>query len=241
MTDERAATGRIDDEMQHSEIRRDEVGEIGGDVHHDEGLDRGRPDRFDAEPAAHTTAGTVGGEEIGGAHPGGAFGGLDLDDHMIIMLLGAHPSMLMADVLDAGEQQWFQTMLTEIAQRRGGDGEHVVALMLEGQRTDDLATEPGDPQGTAGLLGRLRRGQQGVHVDARLAPDLETAGVDDMRGRCSLGSLTTLEHDGTQPALGAQLCGRESGGTGADDDDIDRLDAGVVGGGCILWHQNTPS
>ena len=119
------------------------------------------------------------------------------------MLLRTNPSVLVANRVEPGQQQRFETVLAEIAQRRGGDGEHVIALMFEGQRTDDLAAELGEPLGATSLVRRLRGGQHRDHVDTGLPPDLEGAGVDNMGGRRTLRPITTLEHDGAEAELRA--------------------------------------
>ena len=64
MTHEGATTGGINDEMQHTQVRGREFGEIGGEMHHDEGLDGTRSDGFDTQPVAHTAPGAVGGQQI---------------------------------------------------------------------------------------------------------------------------------------------------------------------------------
>ena len=57
-----------------------------------------------------------------------------------------------------------------------------------------------------------------------------------MGGRGALRSITTLEHDGAETELRAQMRRCETCGTGTDDDNVDGL--GVDAG---IGHQNTPS
>ena len=93
----------------------------------------------------------------------------------------AHVDTRLAERVD---EQRFEVVLGEVAQRRGRHRELLVALTFVGQAADDVAAELRDPVHGAGVGRVLRVGADVVDVEADLAPDLEGARVDGVsRGR----------------------------------------------------------
>ncbi len=135
-----------------------------------------------------------------------------------------------ADLGECVDEQWFEVMLGEVAQRRGGHRELLVALAFVGQAPEHRPAQLGHPMHRAGIGGVLRLRTDGVNVEADLAPDLERARVDGVGGGRALWSVAAFHdrHRTAQPL--EQERGSEPDGTGADDQDID-----VYG-----RHQNSP-
>ena len=133
----------------------------------------------------------------------------------------ADPLVAVAHVQLRREQQRFEPVLAEVAQRRRRDRQHLVALALVGKGADHVAAQLRHPVDEAGLVGRERGVEDRAHRHAGLAPDLEGAGVDRVgRGR-ALRALALLQHDGGEADLVAEVGGRQAGGPATDDDDVD--------------------
>ena len=137
--------------------------------------------------------------------------------------------------VDAGldervDEQRFEVVLGEVAQRRGCHRELLVALAFVGQARDDLAAELGDPVHGAGVGRVLRVGADVVDVEADLAPDLEGARVDGVGGGRALWSVAAFhdQHGATEPLQ--QQRGGQADGPGAHDQDVD----------VEVFHQNSP-
>ena len=238
--DERATAGRVDHEVQDTRRVTEQRPEVRRQMDHHERLDGARADQLDAQRTADATGRAVGRQHVRGTHGVGAVLSFDPRRHAAVVLLGRDPGVRVAHAQAVVEQQRLQPVLAEVAQRGGGDGQHLVALPFVRQRADGFAAEQGDPVDAAGL----GRGEAGVehrpHVHAGLPPDLERAGVDGVRGGGALRPLPTLDDDGRQPDLPAQVRGGEARGPGADHQHVDRLGGRRGVAGCAR-HQKTPS
>ncbi len=232
---ERAAGRGVDEEVEHTLCITDERAEVRAEMHHHERLDRPRPGQLDAERASHGAGRAVGGEQVTRVDPVRTLRPVDIDGHPVRPCAQRRPRVAVADIEVRGQQQRFEPVLAEVADRRRGDRQHLVALPFERQRADDVAAEPGDPVHFARLVWREALVEHGFHVDARLAPDLEGSSVDDVCSGRALRPVAPLQDDGRQPEPATESGGGQPGRAGADDHHVDAL------GGLHAGHQNTPS
>ena len=214
----------IADPEQHARVVADELPEVGRDVHHDEALDAVRPLGLDAEPAPHRARRAVAREQPPTPHLERAAGPGHPRGHATLVARGALPTVCVAQVAAADErvdEQGFEAVLGEVAQRRRCDRELIVALALVGQARDDLSAELRDPVHRARVGGVLRVRADVVDVEAHLAPDLERAGVDRVRRGRPLRSVAPLheQHGATEPL--EQQRGGEADRPGAHDEHVD--------------------
>ena len=121
-------------------------------------------------------------------------------------------------------------MLREVAQRRWGDGQLVVALLLIWQRTENVAAELGDPMHLARGRRRLRVGANAIDIDAELTPDFKRACVDHVRCGGSLWPITTFDNPNRMTHSSEQHRGAQANRAGTNDECVER---GVA-------HQNNP-
>ncbi len=140
----------------------------------------------------------------------------------------AHVDTRFAERVD---EQRFEVVLREIAERGGRHRELLIALAFVGQAGDDVAAELGDPVHGAGVGRVLRVGADVVDVETDLAPDLEGARVDGVRRGRALWSVAAFhdQHGTTEPL--EQQRGREADGPRAHDQHVD----------VEVFHQNSPA
>jgi hypothetical protein len=129
---------------------------------------------------------------------------------------------------DSTCEPWLEVVLRQVAQRGGGDGQLVVALLFVGQPAEHVAAEAINPVHPACVGGRLCRGTDGFDVDTDLAPHLERAGVQHMRSRGTLRPWAAVDDAYRVAEFGEQHGCGEAHRAGADDQQVDgvRLSVG---------------
>ena len=121
-------------------------------------------------------------------------------------------------------------MLREVAQRRWGDGQLVVALLLIWQRTENVAAELGDPMHLARGRRRLRVGANAIDIDAELTPDFKRACVDHVCCGGALWPIAAFDDPNRMTHSGEQHRCAQANRAGTNDECIERG----------LTHQNNP-
>ncbi len=129
------------------------------------------------------------------------------------------------------DEQRFEPVLREVAERRGRDRQDVVALALEGQAPDEVASELGHPVHRAAVGGVLRDRPDALDVEPDLPPHLEGARVDDVGSGGPLRSVPPLDHEDGAPEPVEEERGGEPDRARSHDEDV----------GLDVLHQNSPS
>ena len=150
---ERAARRRVDEEVEHAPRVADERSEVSTEMHHHERLDGPRSGQLDTERAPHAAPPAVGREQVARLDAVLPLRPVDHDAHPVGLLDHRRPRVAVADIEVCRQQQRFEPVLAEVADRCRGDRQHLVALTLERQGPDDLAAELGDPVDVACFLG----------------------------------------------------------------------------------------
>ena len=150
---ERTAGRRVDEEVEHTCRVGDERSEVGAEMHHHERLDGPRSGQLDAERTPHGARRAVGGEQMARLDAVLPLRPVDHDVHPVGLLGHRQPRVAVPNIEVGRQQQRFEPVLAEVADRRRRDHQHLVALPFERQRPDDLAAELGDPVDGARFLG----------------------------------------------------------------------------------------
>ncbi len=185
-----------------------QMAEVGGDVHHHEvrqdvGTLHGDPQRR-PDPAA----GAVGRQHVPAPHRGHrsrvdvAQGARD----PVGVLGRSGPLDAVDERVDVVPQDGLEPVLRQVAQRGRRHPVELVdaVLALEGDASELVAHQRGDPPHPRTLGRVLAGGQDPFHVDAGGPQDLEGPGVGHVGGRGGLGTVPSFDHHVVDPLAGEE-------------------------------------
>ena len=129
---------------------------------------------------------------------------VDVDGHAIVRLGRSGPGVAIPHVEFGCEQQRFEAVLAQIAQRCRRHGEHLVTLALVRQRADHLAAELGDPVHAVGSLGQSVASRSGCIVTPACRQISKVPRSRHPR-RASAADRSPLDADRQRPQSCAQM------------------------------------